>query len=328
MRNLPKIGLHCHLDGSVRPNTVIDIDKKENILFSSDNIQDVIKTLHVSKGCTSLIEYLKRFELPNKIMQSKDSLSRITFELLEDASKENVKYMEIRFAPMLHTKKGLSIKEVIKSVLDGMNKACQEFDIKSNLILGCMRNMSEEDAIKVINEGKEFLGKGVVAVDLCGPEEEGFALKYKNAMDLARSYGYRVTIHAGEGASGSNVVDAIKLLGAERIGHGIRIKDTKEACDLVRESNVILEMCPTSNLQTKTVESIESYPMYDFYKNNIKVSISTDNRTVSNIDLTNELNLIKDKFNLTMDEYKDIYLSTVESTFADDDVKEWLRSLI
>ena len=202
------------------------------------------------------------------------------------------------------------------------------YDIKGNIILCFMRTMSEDDAILVVEEGKKFLNKGVVAIDLAGPEEEGFVKKYKKAIELARSYGYNITIHAGEAASSQNVIDAINIAKAQRIGHGVRIKDMKEAYELVKETKVVLEMCPTSNIQTKAVEDFRKYPLYDFYKNGINVSINTDNRTVSNIDLSNEIKLISDKFNIDKDEYIDIYLNTVNATFADECTKEWLRRLI
>lgn len=328
MRKLPKIELHCHLDGSVRVETIIDIAKKENLELPSYNMNDIKKLVQVPLDCTSLDEYLEKFDLPNKVMQTKENIKRITFELVEDAANENVKYIEIRFAPMLHMEKGLSIKEVIQSVLDGMNEACEMYEIKANLILGCMRNMSVEDAELVAKEGKEFIGKGVVAIDLCGPEEEGFAIKYKKAIDLARDLGYRVTIHAGEAASGKNVIDAINLLGAERIGHGINIKDMKEAYDLVKSTNVTLEMCPTSNLHTKAIDKVNNYPFFNFYKDELSVTLNTDNRTVSDVDLTNEVNLIKENFNMSEEDYKEIYLNSVDATFAGEDTKVWLRSLI
>ena len=327
MRKLPKIELHCHLDGSVRVETIIDIAKKENLELPSYNMNDIKKLVQVPLDCTSLDEYLEKFDLPNKVMQTKENIKRITFELVEDAANENVKYIEIRFAPMLHMEKGLSIKEVIQSVLDGMNEACEMYEIKANLILGCMRNMSVEDAELVAKEGKEFIGKGVVAIDLCGPEEEGFAIKYKKAIDLARDLGYRVTIHAGEAASGKNVIDAINLLGAERIGHGINIKDMKEAYDLVKSTNVTLEMCPTSNLHTKAIDKVNNYPFFNFYKDELSVTLNTDNRTVSDVDLTNEVNLIKENFNMSEEDYE-IYLNSVDATFAGEDTKVWLRSLI
>ena len=325
---LPKIELHCHLDGSIRVDTIIDIAKKENIKLDSYKKCDVEKLVQVPNDCTSLNEYLKRFDLANKVMQKSEYIKRITFELLEDAQKENVKYIEVRFAPLLHVNEGLSIEEIIQSAIDGINEAEKIYDIKGNLILCCMRTMSEEDAILVVEEGKKFLNKGVVGIDLAGPEEEGFVNKYKNALELANKYGYKITIHAGEAASGQNVIDAINIGKAQRIGHGVRIKDMKDAYDLVKQTKVVLEMCPTSNIQTKAVENFNDYPLYDFYKDGINISINTDNRTVSNINLTHEIKLIFDNFNMNKDEYVDIYLNNVNATFADEPTKEWLRKLI
>lgn len=328
INKLPKIELHCHLDGSVRVDTIIDIAKKEGIKLDSYKRCDIEKLIQVPNDCTSLNEYLKRFDLPNKVMQSSENIKRITFELLEDAQKENIKYIEIRFAPLLHLQKGLSIEEVIQSAIDGINQAQRIYDIKGNIILSCMRNMSEDDAILLIEKGRKFLNKGVVAIDLAGPEEEGFANKYKRAIELARSYGYNITIHAGEAASAQNVIDAINILKAQRIGHGVRIKDMKDAYDLVKKTGVVLEMCPTSNIQTKAIECLNKYPLYDFYKDGIKLSINTDNRTVSNIDLSNEIKVISDEFNMSKEKYKDIYLNTIDAIFADESTKKWLRRLI
>lgn len=328
MINLPKIELHCHLDGSVRVSTIIDIAKKENIEIPSFKEEIVKKFIEVPKDCTSLNEYLKKFELPNKIMQSSYSLERIAFELLEDAASENIKYIEIRFAPQLHTKGGLSFDQVIKSVLKGIKKAEEIYDIKGNLILGCMRNMSIESGLEVVKEGNKFLNSGVVAIDLCGPEYEGFAYEYKEITDLAKELGYEITIHAGEAASAQNVIDAINILGATRIGHGVRIKDMKEAYDLVKEKKITLEMCPTSNVQTKAIDDFYNYPFYDFYKDNIKVCINTDNRTVSNINLTNEISLISNEFKISLDDYNKIYINSIEASFADKSTKIWLSSFI
>lgn len=329
MKNcLPKIDLHCHLDGSVRPETILDLAKKEDIKLFSYDIDDIKKALIAPFDCESLNEYLERFKIPNDIMQSKESLKRITFELLEDAAKENVKYIEIRFAPLLHTLKGLSVDEIIQSVIDGIKLGEEKYEIKGNLILSCMRNMGEDTAIKVIEEGKKFLGNYVVAIDLCGPEEKGFVHDFVKAIRLAREYGYRVTIHAGETGFGINVLDAVKLLGAERIGHGIFITNCDEAYKIVKEKGITLETCPTSNVQTKAVKSFDSHPFYDFYKDGINVTINTDNRTVSNIDMTNECNIAFEKFKINNDDYKNIYLKTVEATFADEDTKEWLKQFI
>ncbi|MCG3601726.1 adenosine deaminase [Clostridioides difficile] len=326
--NLPKIDLHCHLDGSVRVETMLDIAIKEKIDLPSNNMDEIKKLAKVSFNCTSLDEYLEKFDLPLKVMQSKENLKRITFELLEDASRENVKYIEIRFAPLLHTQKGMSVKNIIEGIIEGIREAESIYDIKGNLILGCMRTMTSKEALLVIEEGKSFVNKGVVAVDLCGPEKEGFCKEYKDVFKLAREYGYKVTIHAGEAASGENVLDAIYILKADRIGHGVKIKDHKKAYNLVKDKKILLELCPTSNVQTKTVDSYEVHPFYTFYKDNLHVSINTDNRTVSDINLSSELNVIFDTFKLGLEDYKIIYRNAVEASFADKETKEYLNSLI
>ncbi|MDN9636194.1 adenosine deaminase [Clostridioides difficile] len=326
--NLPKIDLHCHLDGSVRVETMLDIAIKEKIDLPSNNMDEIKKLAKVSFNCTSLDEYLEKFDLPLKVMQSKENLKRITFELLEDASRENVKYIEIRFAPLLHTQKGMSVKNIIEGIIEGIREAESIYDIKGNLILGCMRTMTSKEALLVIEEGKSFVNKGVVAVDLCGPEKEGFCKEYKDVFKLAKEYGYKVTIHAGEAASGENILDAINILNADRIGHGVKIKDHKKAYNLVKDKKILLELCPTSNVQTKTVDSYEAHPFYTFYKDNLHVSINTDNRTVSDISLSSELNVIFDTFKLGLEDYKIIYRNAVEASFADKETKEYLNSLI
>src|SRR6476620_9323960 len=259
---LPKIELHCHLDGSLRTETIIDIALKDGIQLPSYERNELQKELIAPLECESLDDYLKRFALPNLVMQSKENLRRITFELFEDAAKENVKYMEVRFAPLLHTLKGLDVEEIIQAVLKGMKDAVKRYDIRGNIILSCMRTMPVECAFEVVEKGRKFLGKGVVAIELCASEEEGFCRRFIEPIALARNYGYRVTIHAGETGVGKNVLEAVELLGAERIGHGVFIKDCTEAYTIVKDRRVVLEMCPTSNVQTKAVNQFSEHPIY------------------------------------------------------------------
>ncbi|MGL5085486.1 MAG: adenosine deaminase, partial [Clostridium sp.] len=317
-KNLPKIELHCHLDGSLRPLTVIEFAKKENIILDSYNCSDVEKLLQVSDECSSLEEYIKRFDLPIKVLQTLENLERAAFELLEDAAFENVKYIEVRFAPILHVEKGLSLEEIIGSVVKGVQKAEEKYDIKGNVIISCMRGFGLDHVYECIKAGEKYLGKGVVAIDLAAAEKEGFAQQYIDAMRFAKEKGYRITIHAGETGFGSNVLDAINLLGAERIGHGVFIYNHEEAYKLVKEKGIMLEMCPKSNIDTKAVKDYKDHPIYKYYKDNIKVSISTDNRTVSNVTLTTETSNIMKSFNLDINEYKVIYINSVETAFCDD----------
>lgn len=325
---LPKIELHCHLDGSVRPETIIEIAKEEGASIPCYNIESIKDMLIAPMECTSLEEYLERFELPIAVMQSKKSLKRIAYELLEDAAKENVKYIEVRFAPLLHIKKGLTLDEIIESVLDGIKAAENSFDIKSNLILSCLRNMPVDTVFQVVEAGKKFLNKGVVAIDLCANEEAGFCERFVEPIALAKEYGYRVTIHAGETGVGENVLHAVKMLGAERIGHGVFIKNCPEAYSIVKNENITLEMCPTSNVQTKAVENLNNHPIYNFHKDEIKVTVNTDNRTVSNTNLTNEYYRLLENFNIAYEDYKELYINSIEASFADLETKIKLKNMI
>ncbi|MBW3112462.1 adenosine deaminase [Bacillus sp. MCCB 382] len=325
---MPKIELHCHLDGSVRPETIIDLAKKDGIQLPSFDQDKIKEELIAPLDCKSLDEYLEKFSIPNDVMQSKENLKRITFELYEDAAGENVKYMEVRFAPLLHTRKGLSVEEIIESVIDGMKEAEERFDIKGNIILCCMRTMSPESAFEVVEKGKGFLGKGVVAIDLCASEEAGFCAEFVEPIALAREYGYRVTIHAGETGVGRNVLEAVEWLGAERIGHGVYITDCPEAYQVVKDKGIVLEICPTSNVQTKAVREFRDHPLYEFHRDGIKITINTDNRTVSDTTMTKECELVWGEFAMSEEDYREIYLNSVDAAFASDEVKEGLKGYL
>lgn len=327
INNLPKIELHCHLDGSLRVETVIELAKKENIQLDSYDYDYVKNLLTVEEDCDSLDEYLKRFDLPNEVLQTKENLRRASYELLEDAVKDNVKYIEVRFAPIFHTKKGLALEEIIESVIDGIRDAENKYDIKGNVIISCIRGLDLEHVYESINASEKYLGKGVVAIDLAASEREDFAYEYIEAMKIAKAKGFRITIHAGETGFGKNVRDAINLLGAERIGHGVYIFNDVEAYKLVKENGITLEMCPKSNLDTKAVNSYEEHPIYKYHKDNIKVNLSTDNRTVSNINLNQETNKLVETFKVDIDEYKKIYINSVNAAFCDDETKAMLLAI-
>lgn len=326
--HIPKIELHCHLDGSVRPETIIELAKKKEIKIPSYNLDEIKEKLIAPEECDSLDEYLKRFDLPLKVMQDSESINRITFELLEDAVFENVKYIEIRFAPVLHTNGGLSQEEAIKAVEEGILKAEKYFNIEANIIVCCMKHLSEDEAIKTIKAAKNSNCKKVKAIDLAGGEDEGFADKFINAMDYAYKAGFHITIHAGEAAGWKNVIDSIKKLHAERIGHGVRIIKNKDAMDYVKENNIMLEICPTSNVQTKAVENIESHPIKKIIDYGIPVSLNTDNRTVSNTSVGKEISLCSEVFDMNTIDFLKIYMDSVKYSFAEESTKEKLISII
>ena len=324
---LPKIELHCHLDGSVRLETIAKYAKKLGIEVAN-NMSDLQDMLVAPETCLSLDEYLKRFSLPVQIMQTKEALKEITFEVFEDAALENVKYMELRFGPLLHTKEGLTLDEVLQSVLEGMRLAEKRHGIKGNMIISILRTMPTEGICDLIDVASNYLNKGIVAIDLASSEVKDFSEKFKPYIDYAKSKGFAVTIHAGETGIGKNVLDAIEILNASRIGHGIYIHDTPEAYQAVKEKRVTLEVCPTSNVQTKAVDHFESHPIEDFIKNGLKVTINTDNRTVSNTTLTQEIKKVMETFEFDLDVYKKIYLDAVSAAFVSEEEKDLLYTYL
>lgn len=326
--NLPKIDLHCHLDGSVRPETIIELAREQNITLPSDDIETIRSLMIAPETCQNLSEYLLRFELPLSVMQTAEAIERISFEVFEDAAKENVKYLEMRYGPMLHLNKGLTLDQVISSAVKGMKRAEAMYDIKGNYILSILRHMPKETIKSVLDAGAAYLNNGVVAFDLAGGEADGFCHEFIPYAQYAIEKGYRVTIHAGEQGCGQNVYDAVSLLGAERIGHGIHIKGHADAYQLVKQESVTLETCPSSNVQTKAVDHIKNHPIKAFYKDNVLITINTDNRTVSNTTMTDEVRKVCEQFSLTAEDYAAIYKTSVDNSFATDAIKQHLLSFI
>ncbi|WP_461536887.1 adenosine deaminase [Spongorhabdus nitratireducens] len=324
--DLPKIDLHCHLDGSIRPQTIIDLALEQGIALPADNVAELKPHLIVPDDCPNLDEYISRFALPVAVMQTAEAIERITFELYEDAAQENVKYLEVRFGPLLHMQQGLTLDQIIDSVVKGIKKAEQQYDIHGNCILSILRTMPKDRINDVIDAGARYLNDGVVGFDLAASELPGFCHEFIPYAQYALEKGYRVTIHAGEQGVGQNVYDAIELLGAERVGHGIHITGHAEAYALVKSRNTGLETCPTSNVQTKAVERLESHPFGAFYQDQLPVTINTDNRTVSNTTMTEEVRKVMEQFDLSREDYFRIYRTSVDQAFASEAVKKHLLS--
>lgn len=321
LKKLPKIELHCHLDGSIRPSTILDLLKKEGIKVPAESTEAFKPYVSISNDSNSLIDYLEKFNYPIKILQREDNIERVTYELLEDLYKDSVKYVEIRFAPSHHTKKDLSLEQVIEASLRGLEKGQKDFPIKANLIVSLMRHLPVEENIQVINVAKKYLNKGVVACDLAGNEADFPPHLHKKAFDLAKDYGFEITVHAGETGIYQNIKDSVNLLHASRIGHGLSAINSEQTMALLKEKDICLEVCPTSNLDTKAVDALVHHPILALLNKNIKVTLNTDNITVSDITLTEEIrNLIK-ALNLEMDQYKTLYTNAVNSAFISNEEK-------
>ncbi len=325
---LPKVELHCHLDGSLRPESCLEIGLEMGLIPSESTFQDVKSLLQAPRDCDSLEMYLKAFDLPISLMQSKAVIKRFAFELFEDAARESVRYLEVRFAPHLHTRKGLALSDVIESAIEGMRQAESLYPIKGNWILSHLRHHSVQKMFDLIEAGLPYLNTGVVAVDLAGAEPLGYAHAFVEPVTYAREKGFQITMHAGETGHWENVENAVRLLGATRIGHGCAIAKHPETADLVKSHDVVIEACPTSNLQTKIVDVPQNHPINQFYLADMCVMVNTDNRTVSSTTMTLEYELLQSAFGWKHDAFKTMYINGIKGAFCDSAIKDWLYSFI
>lgn len=307
IKYLPKVELHVHLDGSVRPATASSILGYE---AKYDMVVD-------PKTCDSLNDYLSKFDIPNKVMQTKENLSRIAYELGNDLRNDEVIYAEIRFAPSKHLKEGLNRYEVVEAVLNGLSRV----DLKTNLILCLMRGNSFEDNLEVINVAKHFLGKGVCALDLAGAESTYPTKDYEELFAIARKYNIPFTIHAGEADGASSIKDALSF-GAKRIGHGIRCLEDENLVKELIEKDILLEVCPTSNIQTEVVKNYQTHPVRELFDKGIKVCINTDNRTVSNTTLNREYKHLISNLGFTIDDFIKMNKEAIKHSFLKEDEKQ------
>lgn len=320
------IDLHLHLDGSITPSIAKSLAKIQNIELPTSDDKELEKLLTVPSDCKNLVEFLKCFDLPLTLLQTKVGLKEATKLILNDMKDAGNIYVELRFAPQLHTQKGMSQEDAIEAVLEGT----RESQIRANIILCLMRgNGNEKENRETIELAKKFLVKdgGVVAIDIAGAESLFPTSKYRDDFALAKKYNIPFTIHSGESEGAEGVKLAIEY-GASRIGHGVRIIEDKEVMDLVKKHNIPLELCPTSNLQTCAVKSLNDYPLSKFLDYGIKVTLNTDDPAIEGTSIGREHSLMNEYQNLSLEKQKIILNNSIDAAFTSDEVKEILRKEI
>ena len=318
--------IHLHLDGSLSSHAVIKIAKKENIVLPTYVETELDKYLMVDENCASLNEYLTKFDVPNLVLQTKYGLKTAYLDLLKRESEAGLKYVEIRMAPQLSTQKGLSQEEVVKTLIGAKIEGEKLYKIKSNLILCLMRGANESVNLETINAARKYLGKGVVALDLAGAEALFPNELYFSLFKLAKEHNIPFVIHAGE-ASGANSVKTALEMGASRIGHGIHSIDDEKVIQMLVEKQIPLEICPKSNLDTKTISSFEQLPIKKFMEKGIKVTLNTDDMAVSNTTLENEYNILSN-IGFSYEQLKQISLNTIDAAFLSEKEKAELKSYL
>ena len=321
------VDLHLHLDGSLSPEAIIEVAQEEDIKLPTYKASELRKYLEVPENCESLNEYLTRFDIPNRVLQTKNGLRKCMLDLLYREAKAGLKYVEVRMAPQLSTAKGLDQFDVIDTLVKASKEAEELYGIKSNLILCMMRaNNNYFNNFKTIEMAARFLNKGVVAIDLAGAEALFPNEMFQGEFETIRNHGIPMTIHSGEAAGASSVESAIKL-GANRIGHGIHAIEQEPVMALLKEKKIPLEICPKSNLDTKAISRFEDLPIKEFMKRGIIVTLNTDDMTVSNTNLENEYRILG-SIGYSDEELTQIAKNTINSAFISDKEKEELLKLL
>ena len=289
--------LHLHLDGSLRPETVWELAKEQNIKLPANTVDEVRDQMQVPEDCRTLEEYLTRFDLPLLVLQTREALERAAFELTEDLAKEGVTYAEIRFAPQLSIKGGMTQEQAVEAAIEGVKRGMEQYpSISVGLILCCMRGEDNEEwNLQTVEAAKKYLGDVVCAVDIAGAESLYPTERFAPVFEKVREYGLPSTIHAGEAAGPESMKTALAF-GAKRIGHGVAAVEDPELVRRLIEEQITLEVCVTSNYQTKVVPSIEAHPIRRLFNAGVRVTVNSDNRTVSNTNVRKELDILRNVF--------------------------------
>lgn len=332
-QKLPKVELHRHLDGSIRLQTIIDLAKKHNLDLGV-SMADLPKKVIIKEPLTSLQQVLDCFWTSQKVMCSYEAIKRVAFENVEDAYRDGIKLIELRFAPVFIQKnKKIEFDEIIEGVVDGITQGMNKYDIQVGLIhilprgLDFSANIKSTQDIFRYQKSSHKNADRLLGVDLADPEtDESFTL-YKDIIHEAHQKGFGITIHSGEDTSALHVKRTLETYPASRIGHGIQIAKDPEVMKLVIEKDVALEVCPTSNWLTHCVKTIEEHPLKKLYQAGVKVTLNSDDPHIMGINLLNEYEVAEKKLGLSAKEFIQMNKWALEKSFLPEDIKMDLQKL-
>lgn len=314
LHRLPKAELHVHLDGSLRPETMLELAAEYGKKMPAHDPDHLADYMHV-QDARNLVEYLERFAITLSVMQTGDALERIAYELAEDLAAENVRYAEIRYSPILNTREGLPLTEAVDAPLRGLKRAERDFGIQTAIIVCGIRNMEPATSRDLADLTVAYKDRGVVAFDLAGAEYNYPAKKHKDAFYTVINKNMAATIHAGEAYGAESIHQALHYCRANRIGHGTRLFEDPDLMRFVRDFQIPIEICLTSNVQTRVVHSFAEHPLRQYYDYGIVLSLNTDNRLMSATTVTDEYWRAHQHLGFTWDELVKLSLMGFESAF-------------
>jgi len=315
IRRLPKAELHCHLDGSVRPRTVLELAEEQGVKLPTTHLGQLTRLLEAGKRTRNLADYLKIFDYTLAVMQHKDALYRTAFELVEDCAAENVRHLEVRYSPILHRKRRLSFEDIVDPVIAGLRDAGVKYDMSTGVIICGIRSMAPKVSMALAELAVAYKGRGVLAFDLAGQEKDYPAKAHRAAFQLILKNNVNSTVHGGEAFGAQSIAQALHYCGAHRIGHGTRLHEDQDLLRYVRDHRVPLEMCLSSNLQTRAVRTLREHPCGDYFRQGLRVTLNTDNRLMSATTASEEIALAARAFRFSPYEVKRIILNGFKSAF-------------
>jgi len=324
---LPKIDLHRHLEGSLRLHTLAEIAQEHDIDLPGRAIQDLRPLVTVSGEEPDFHRFLEKFKVLRRFYPTREAVERIAYEAVADAADDNVQYLELRFNPVaLARAQGFPLEAVTRWVCRGAADARQDYNIRVNLIVQIGRDEALETARELVQVALAHRDEGVVGLDLAG-DEEGFpAPPFQAVFRQARRDGLHLTVHAGEVGPPANVEEAIRNLEAERIGHGVRCVEDPRVVQLIRERKITLEVCPTSNVQTGAVHDFWRHPLPDLLSLGLRVSINTDDPSISDTTLTDEYWVAMSAMRITLKQIKRTIVTAAQASFQPREDQERLAA--
>jgi adenosine deaminase len=314
LRRLPKAELHCHLDGSVRPETLLDLARQYGKPMPAGDAESLRAYMKVGDA-RNLEEYLQRFDVTLSVLQTESALERVAYELAADAARDGVRYIEVRYAPVLNVCEGLSLEQAVEAPLRGLARAERDHGIIGRVLVTALRTLPPAASREMAELAVAFKHRGVVGFDLAGGERGHPAERHASAFEYVRSHDMACTCHAGEGDGPASVRQAVHVCGAHRLGHATRLIEDTSLTDYCNDHRVPLEICLTSNVQTRAARSYETHPFRTYFDRGLNVVLNTDNRLMSGVTLTDEYVHAARSLRFTFDELARVALNGFESSF-------------
>jgi adenosine deaminase len=315
VQRLPKTDIHCHLDGCLRPRTMLELAEAQGVKLPTHSLPQLTRLLKAGPRTRSLGDYLRIFDLTLSVLQERDALYRVAYELAEDAAAENVRHLEVRYSPILHRKRRLGWKAIVDSVIKGLADAGRKHDMTTGVIICGIRSMDPETSLHLAELALAYKGKGVLAFDLAGQEKDYPAKAHRAAFQLVLKNNINSTVHAGEAFGPASIGQALHYCGAHRIGHGTRLREDKDLMQYVNDHRIPLEVCLSSNVQTRTVRSVREHPFGFYFERGLRVTLNTDSRLISDTTVSKEILIAARAFHLSPYEVKRILIMGFKSAF-------------